>query len=589
MAAHFGRRLRRGAATTAVAAAAVAALSASQASTVTGDDGHHGQASETTTPPPDSSSATGDSPYYTDLPPLNSPAPPPAADQPPAVGGPEAGIPASVLDAYKKAADALAASQPGCNLRWELLAAIGKVESGQARGGAVDANGTTLSPILGPVLDGNGFAAINDTDGGALDGDSVHDRAVGPMQFIPSTWNFGGPDHTGWGADGNGDGKKDPNNVYDAALAAGHYLCAGGRDLAGTGDLNAAILAYNHSQNYLDTVLSWYEYYRKGTHEVPNGTGVQPGGRSDQTPGAPTPGGSATPDKPGKPSAPGTPSTPGKPSGPNTPGDGSTDQPSPPASGPGGDTGSQTPTDTVTKIENAGTGTLSALTGDTFAQRIKARTEDAQNKPVSRVRVSFTLVGDTDATFDGGETVATVQTDTDGVATAPALKAGQKTGGFTVRATVVGRPVTALDFNATVAERQADKLARTTDTDLICTPGGTFENQVEVKATDQGAVASGVAATATLIASPLIPMENDKGPYFKDDAGKTVRTLKTLKTDKNGILKLPTLYADDTTGTFTLRITTAGGASLDVKLTVQKADDQPTGEPSQQPSGGLGA
>src|SRR2546428_764976 len=82
-----------------------------------------------------------------------------------------------------------------------------------ARSGVVDANGTTVSPILGPVLDGNGFAAIPDTDGGRLDGNQVWDRAVGPMQFLPSTW-------TTWSADGNGDHRADPNNVFDASLAA---------------------------------------------------------------------------------------------------------------------------------------------------------------------------------------------------------------------------------------------------------------------------------------------------------------------------------------------------------------------------------
>ena len=152
---------------------------------------------------------------------------------------------------------------------WQLLAAIGKVESGQARGGKVDAAGTTFSPILGPVLNGVGFANISDTDNGAYDGDSTHDRAVGPMQFIPSTWAT-------WGQDGNGDGRKDPNNIYDAALAAGRYLCADGRDLAVKSDLDRAILGYNHSQEYLNTVLSWFEYYKRGTHEVPDGAGVLP-------------------------------------------------------------------------------------------------------------------------------------------------------------------------------------------------------------------------------------------------------------------------------------------------------------------------
>jgi hypothetical protein len=149
--------------------------------------------------------------------------------------------------------------------------------------------------------------------------------------------------------------------------------------------------------------------------------------------------------------------------------------------------------------------------------------------------------------------------------------AGEKTGDFTVRATVVGRVLGGLDYTATVAPRPADTLTRTSDTALTCVPGGEFADQVEVKATYKGAVAGKVAATATLIKSADDVTENDKGPYFKDANGKVIRTLTDLTTDADGVLKLPKLYADDTAGTFLLRINTAGGAALTVELTVAAA------------------
>ncbi|WP_330291783.1 lytic transglycosylase domain-containing protein [Streptomyces sp. NBC_00576] len=567
MAAYIGRRLRKGAATTAVAALAVAALSASQAPGAVVDDLGRRTASDSQ-PTPDATaddSATGNSPYYTDLPPLNSPNPSPSPSQSSTIGMPvargeaEAGIPATVLDAYKKAETALGTAKPGCNLPWQLLAAIGKVESGQARGGRVDANGTTTSPILGPQLDGNGFALIRDTDNGAYDGNSSYDSAVGPMQFIPSTWAWAG-------RDGNGDGKEDPNNVYDAALAAGHYLCRFGWDLSTQADLNRAILSYNNSTDYLNLVLSWLEYYRKGTHEVPDGTGTLPAGRSDDNSGAnPSPSPVETTPSP-SPSVPGT-STPGRP-GASTPIPAKPGKPATPAPIP---VPVPTPTDTVDHLEDAGTAKLTATAGDAFSKRISTRAETAAGKAVGKVRIRFTIIGDTDTTFAGGESVATVVTDGTGVSVAPALKAGEKAGAFTIRAVVVGRTVTGLDYSATVTARAADTLARTGTTALTSVAGGEFADQVEVKATYDGAVADGVAATATLITSADDATVNDKGPYFKDADGKTVRTLAGLETDANGLLKLPKLYADATTGTFLLRITTTGGATLTVELTVTAA------------------
>lgn len=273
-------RVRKGLSGSAVAAAAMAALTASQSPEVIAgqpDDAREPGAAAAEQPDDALRGGTGDGlPYHTDLPPLDGVEPDTGEDGGgggrPGPSGPlpeEAGIPATVLDAYRRAEAALAGTRPGCGLDWEVLAAIGKVESGHARGGAVDADGTTTSPILGPVLNGDGFARITDTDGGAWDGDTTFDRAVGPMQFIPSTWAV-------WGADGNNDGVRDPNNVYDAALAAGEYLCAGDRDLGTEAGLNRALLSYNHSWDYVWTVRAWLDFYRDGAREVPDGQGPLP-------------------------------------------------------------------------------------------------------------------------------------------------------------------------------------------------------------------------------------------------------------------------------------------------------------------------
>ncbi|WP_406418462.1 lytic transglycosylase domain-containing protein [Streptomyces sp. NBC_00842] len=557
MAAQFGRRLRRGATTTAVAAVAVAALAASQgpgavlASDGGGTGGDQPAAGSTSSDDP---AATGNSPYYTDLPPLVSPNKPGTSTNLPITGSAQSGIPASVLAAYKKAERSLADTDAACRLPWQLLAAIGKVESGQARGGRVDANGTTFSPILGPVLNGQGFAMIKDTDNGAYDGDSTHDRAVGPMQFIPSTWAT-------WGQDGNDDGRKDPNNIYDAALAAGRYLCAGSRDLAVAADLDRAVLSYNHSNEYLRTVRSWFDYYKRGTHEVPDGSGVVPpplGGGTDPSPNpgtSPTP----TPTPPPKPDLKG-PSKPSTPSTPSKPGGGSTSpEPAP----------KPNPAQTLGAVENAGTGKLTATAGGAFAERIKVRAKNSLGGPLAKVSVTFTIAGDTDARFEGGKSSVTLATGADGTVTAPVLHAGEKTGRFTVRAIATGRSLPAVPYTATVTARQADAIARTGDKALTAAPGAEFADTVAVKATYRGAVASGVAVTATMITDGDTPVENDKGPYFKDADGNTVRTLTDLKTGADGTLTLPKIYADDTTGTYRLRLTTEGGATVVIELDVE--------------------
>lgn len=170
-------------------------------------------------------------------------------------------FPVVALDAFVKAA----ASAP-CRTEWWVLAGISKIEGGHGTyGGArLGARGFPSREIIGPQLDGAGaFAAIGDTDGGRWDHDTVWDRAVGPMQFIPSTW-------ARWGHDGDGDGVANPHTFYDAATGAAAYLCYQRTDLTDEGQLRAAYFSYNHSQEYVSKVLAAARGYQSALTVAPH-------------------------------------------------------------------------------------------------------------------------------------------------------------------------------------------------------------------------------------------------------------------------------------------------------------------------------
>jgi len=161
------------------------------------------------------------------------------------------GIPVVASLAYHHAADLANQRTLTCAIPWTLLAAIGRVESDHGRfaGSVLLANGVSTPRIIGIALNGVGTGLVLDTDHGILDGDPVFDHAVGPMQFIPSTWAY-------YATDGNGDGVSDPFNIYDAAAGAGKYLCNAGANLRTRSGKIQAVLAYNHSNTYVATVLA---------------------------------------------------------------------------------------------------------------------------------------------------------------------------------------------------------------------------------------------------------------------------------------------------------------------------------------------
>jgi hypothetical protein len=126
----------------------------------------------------------------------------------------EADVPPDLLRTYQEAAT----NCPG--LPWPVVAAIGKAETDHNR-----APGTSSA------------------------------GAVGPMQFLPESWEL-------FQADGDGDGDAEIEDEDDAIAGAVRLLCAGGGEDPAT--LQAAIFTYNQSDEYVADVIEIAKSYTTG-------------------------------------------------------------------------------------------------------------------------------------------------------------------------------------------------------------------------------------------------------------------------------------------------------------------------------------
>ncbi|WP_285042731.1 lytic transglycosylase domain-containing protein [Plantibacter sp. LMC-P-059a] len=174
------------------------------------------------------------------------------------------GIPERALRSYAGAAIRKAELTPECGIGWTTIAAVGFAESDHGRhdGSKLGEDGVVTPPIFGVPLQGGETEEITDTDQGVLDGDPVHDRAVGPFQFIPESWK-------NWGTDASGDGVLDPQNLDDAAMAAANYLCrASDYDMRTEAGWLSGIRAYNSSPEYLRRVAAAANEYAEAVPSV---------------------------------------------------------------------------------------------------------------------------------------------------------------------------------------------------------------------------------------------------------------------------------------------------------------------------------
>ncbi|WP_322938051.1 lysozyme family protein [Nocardioides bizhenqiangii] len=166
-------------------------------------------------------------------------------------------VPSTALAAYQRAAAVLGSADKRCHLEWTLVAAVGHVVSGHGTtaGSELDESGRMRPQYAGKPLVGRDGKRIPDSDAGRLDGDGRFDRPVGPLQLSPATWAV-------VGVDSDDDGRRNPHDIDDAALAVSVLLCSGDDDLRRRAGRIDAVRRINDDRTFIETVLATDRAYR---------------------------------------------------------------------------------------------------------------------------------------------------------------------------------------------------------------------------------------------------------------------------------------------------------------------------------------
>lgn len=159
-------------------------------------------------------------------------------------------IPPPALAAYLRTEAVMAQAAPRCHLDWSVVAAIGQLLTDHGRRGGdhtLGGDGAVRPAITGLVIRDERGRRVPDSDGGELDGDRHHDRAVGPMLLAPEAWRD-------LALDADMDGKRDPQDIDDASLGVAVQLCMKGGDLRRPRDLAKALRRINADPEFVRAV-----------------------------------------------------------------------------------------------------------------------------------------------------------------------------------------------------------------------------------------------------------------------------------------------------------------------------------------------